>query len=92
MSDTPQLPNSGWAHLVYVLRANPVTLLAFGLFAFLIICAVFGPSIVPYDPLQTNAAVALQPPSWDHWFGTDQIGRDVFSRVIVATRLSLIHI
>ena len=90
MSDAPApYSQSNWAHLVYVLRANPVTLLAFGLFAFLIFCAVFGPSVVPYDPLETNANKALQPPSWEHWFGTDQVGRDVFSRVIVATRLDL---
>ncbi len=90
MTDAPLPRTQGtWAHLVYVLRANPVTLLAFGMFAFLIFCAVFGPAVVPYDPLATNAAKSLQPPSWEHWFGTDQIGRDVFSRVIVATRLDL---
>jgi peptide/nickel transport system permease protein len=76
-------------HILYVLRANPVTLIAFGMFALLIISAVFGPALVPYDPLETNAAKALQPPSAEHWFGTDNVGRDVFSRVIVATRLDL---
>jgi peptide/nickel transport system permease protein len=82
--------NSGlWAHLVYVLRDNPVTLLSFGLFAFFVGSAVFGPMLVPYDPLATNAAQALQPPNFSHWFGTDNLGRDVFSRVIVATRLDL---
>ncbi|MEP4546683.1 MAG: ABC transporter permease [Saccharospirillum sp.] len=78
-----------WAHLVYVLRDNPVTLLSFALFAFFVGSAVFGPLLVPYDPLATNAAQALQPPSFSHWFGTDNLGRDVFSRVIVATRLDL---
>ncbi|MEM7377424.1 MAG: ABC transporter permease [Pseudomonadota bacterium] len=76
-------------HLVWVLRANPVTLMAFGLFLGLIVLAVFGPALAPYDPLQSDATRALQPPSWQHWFGTDNIGRDVFSRVIVATRLDL---
>ena len=42
---------------------------------------------MPYDPLASNTAAALKPPSAAHWFGTDQLGRDVFSRVIVATRL-----
>nr|MEC9421740.1 ABC transporter permease [Pseudomonadota bacterium] len=59
-------------------------------FAFFIGSALLGPALVPYDPLQTNAANALQAPSWSHWFGTDNLGRDVFSRVIVATRLDLI--
>ncbi|MEM9370795.1 MAG: ABC transporter permease [Pseudomonadota bacterium] len=77
------------AHIVYVLRENPVTLLAFGMLALFIACAVLGPIAVPYDPLATNASRALQPPNWEHWFGTDNLGRDVFSRVIVATRLDL---
>ena len=42
-----------------------------------------------YSPLQSNAAMALKPPSAAHWFGTDQLGRDIFSRVLVATRLDL---
>ncbi len=76
-------------HIGYVLRSNPVTLIAFVMFAFFVGCAIFGPMLVPYDPLASNAARALQPPSADHWFGTDAVGRDVFSRVIVATRLDL---
>ena len=76
-------------HLVYVLRENPVTMLAFVMFGLIILSAIFGPALVPYDPLETNAVKVLQPPSWGHWFGTDNVGRDVFSRVIVATRLDL---
>ena len=78
------------AHIVYVLRGNPITALAFALLAFFIFCALFGPLIVPYDPLESNTSNALMPPSTDHWFGTDNLGRDVFSRVIVATRLDLL--
>ena len=77
-------------HIRYVLTSNPVTLLAFTLFVMIVILGIFGPLIAPYDPLQTNASIALQPPSWSHWFGTDQLGRDVLSRVIVATRLDLL--
>ncbi len=86
----PQTHTDGpLAHMVYVLRSNPVTLLAFAMFLVLIVAALFGPSLVAYDPLASNASRALQPPSWDHLFGTDNLGRDVFSRVIVATRLDL---
>ena len=74
-------------HSRYVLAENPVTGLAFALFVLIVLAAVFGPAIVPYDPLASDTAAALQPPSARHWFGTDQLGRDVFSRVIVATRL-----
>ncbi|MBO6919884.1 MAG: ABC transporter permease [Rhizobiaceae bacterium] len=78
------------AHIFYVLRGNPITALAFILLASFITCALFGPLIVPYDPLASNTSNALMPPSVDHWFGTDNLGRDVFSRVIVATRLDLL--
>ncbi|MBJ3774326.1 ABC transporter permease [Acuticoccus mangrovi] len=76
-------------HIGYVLRDNPVTLVAFLMFALLIVLAFFGPMLAPYDPLASNASRALEPPSWDHWFGTDNLGRDILSRVIVATRLDL---
>jgi peptide/nickel transport system permease protein len=77
------------SHFRYVMSENPVTVFAFSLFVLILIAALLGPWIAPYDPLATNADNALQPPSWEHWFGTDQLGRDVFSRVLVATRLDL---
>ncbi len=49
-------------------------------------CAIFGPSLVPHDPFADDLLNSLLPPSSDHWFGTDQLGRDVFSRVIVGAR------
>ena len=49
-------------------------------------CALFGPSLVPYDPFADDLLNSLLPPSSQHWFGTDQLGRDVFSRVIVGAR------
>ncbi len=81
--------NSQWAHIRHVLSENPVTLLAAALFVLLTELALIGPALVPYDPLASNASAALQPPSAAHWFGTDSLGRDMFSRVIVATRLDM---
>lgn len=51
-----------------------------------IFCALFGPLIVPFDPYATDVLNELAPPSLVHWFGTDQLGRDVFSRTIVGAR------
>ena len=76
-------------HGRYVLGENPVTGLAFGLFVLLVALAAAGPWLVPYDPLASNTAEALRPPSRAHWVGTDQLGRDLLSRVVVATRLDL---
>ena len=76
-------------HARYVLSENPVTGLAFGLFTLFLVAAIFGPLIAPYNPLQSDAANSLKPPTWAHPFGTDQLGRDIFSRVLVAARLDL---
>ncbi len=53
---------------------------------FWLACALFGHAFTPFDPYATDILNALMPPSADHWFGTDQLGRDVFSRVIVGAR------
>ncbi len=76
-------------HARYVLGENPVTAIAFALFLLLLLLAVFGPALAPYDPLASATTSALQSPSARHWFGTDQLGRDILSRIIVATRLDL---
>jgi peptide/nickel transport system permease protein len=81
--------NSMLRHAHYVISENPVTGFAFGLFLLIALCALLGPHIVPYDPLASGGAT-LSPPSRAHWFGTDQTGRDIFSRVVVATRLDFI--
>jgi peptide/nickel transport system permease protein len=92
MTDTPiQSSTHGIVALLrhgrYVIAENKVTGFAFGLFVLIVLAAVIGPYVVPYDPLASSTSVALKPPSAAHWFGTDQLGRDVFSRVIAATRL-----
>src|ERR1700690_4040768 len=79
--------NSIFRHAVYVVADNPVTGLSFGLFVLIALCALFGPYVVPYDPLASDTSATLQSPSLHHWFGTDLLGRDIFSRVLAATRL-----
>ena len=87
-------PSSGLTatlqHARHVITENPVTGFAFALFLLLVLTAILGPSLVPYDPLATDSSVSLRPPSARHWFGTDQLGREIFSRVVVATRLDMI--
>jgi len=81
--------NDTLRHARHVLSENPVTLMAAVLFLIFVLMALFGPYLVPFDPLATNTDVALQPPNSTHWFGTDALGRDIFSRTVVATRLDL---
>lgn len=51
--------------------------------------AIFAPYITPYDPMKINMRERLQPPSAAHWFGTDELGRDVLTRLIFGARISL---
>ena len=61
---------------------------ATGLFilAFVVIAALGAQWIIPYDPLRMSVGPRLTPPSAAHWFGTDELGRDLFSRVLTGTR------
>jgi peptide/nickel transport system permease protein len=69
---------------------NPLSATGLALSGFFLFLAIFSPLIVPVDPLAMDPAVRLSPPSVDHWFGTDNGGRDVFSRVAVGAQYSLI--
>ena len=82
-------PARRFGRLRHLLGENKVTLAAMAMFGVLVLAALVGPALAPYDPLATDTAASLQPPSARHWFGTDQLGRDLFSRVLVATRLDL---
>ncbi|HBY98640.1 MAG TPA: D,D-dipeptide ABC transporter permease [Chloroflexi bacterium] len=65
--------------------------LAFGLLILLpfVLFAIAPGLFAPYDPLKTSIRERFEPPSWEHWFGTDELGRDVYSRVVHGARISL---
>jgi len=71
------------------LRRNPRILVGGSLVTFLVAMAVFAPWIAPYDPTLVDPQIALEPPGGAHLFGTDDLGRDVLSRVIWGARISL---
>jgi peptide/nickel transport system permease protein len=68
---------------------NPLSLAGAILIGLLVASALLAPLVAPYDPLRTDVAHRLEPPSGAHWLGTDQLGRDVFSRVLYGARVSL---
>ncbi|AWN47473.1 peptide ABC transporter permease [Methylobacterium terrae] len=82
-------PPSTLRHAAHVLRDNPLTAVAAAGSTLLCLVAVFSPWLTPYDPVASDVSSALLPPSAAHWAGTDQLGRDVLSRIIAATRLDL---
>jgi peptide/nickel transport system permease protein len=69
---------------------NPLTVLSLILVILAVGLAIFAPWIAPADPTFANPAIRLSPPSSDHFFGTDDLGRDVFSRAVYGARISLI--
>ncbi len=72
-----------------LVKKSPLTVLGLALTVFLVLVAIFAPLIAPYDPIKQDLKNRLQPPSWEHPFGTDQLGRDIFSRVVWGSRISL---
>ncbi len=78
-----------WAILGRFLQQNPLATLGVILFTAWILISLLAPFIAPYAPLEQDIVNRLQGPSERHWFGTDQLGRDVFSRVLYGGRLSL---
>jgi peptide/nickel transport system permease protein len=71
------------------LLRNPLTAAGAAVVALLVLVAALAPWLAPLDPLQQNLAQALQAPSLNHLFGTDEFGRDVFSRLVHGTRITL---
>ena len=70
--------------------ANPLNVVALALIAMFAACALFAPLLAPYDPLLQELGTRLQPPSPQHWLGTDSLGRDIASRILYGARISLI--
>jgi len=71
------------------MRQNPLSLLGLSIFVVFVFLAVFAPYVSPYDPIVQSLPERLQPPSVTHLFGTDELGRDLFSRVLWGARISL---
>lgn len=71
-------------------RQNRGALFGLAMILLLVVMAVVGPSLAPYDPIDMNLMRALQPPSSQHWFGTDELGRDILSRLLAGSRVTLL--
>jgi len=68
---------------------NKSAVVGLGIFLFMLFLAIFAPLLAPYDHLQVNMSESLQGPSAKHWFGTDEFGRDILSRILYGARVSL---
>ncbi len=84
----PRMPGTArifWSRF----RRNPLTLAGGVIFLLFVLVALFAPVLTSHNPEQVQMDLTLQKPSGEHWFGTDEVGRDLFSRVVHGTRLSI---
>ena len=72
------------------MRQQPLAALGFALLVVFIVCAVLAPWLAPYDPARLDLTGRLAGPSLAHWFGTDELGRDILSRTLFGARISLV--
>lgn len=86
----PARVRSEWRRAARTLTRNRLVVAGLAMVAGLIVIAALAGLIAPYDPIANNVRAALQPPSSYYYFGTDRFGRDVFSRVIHGSRLTLL--
>jgi peptide/nickel transport system permease protein len=73
----------------FQVRGNELAYVGLAIIVLIFVMAIVGPALAPYDPYKLSFTEKLQPPSAAHWFGTDEAGRDLFSRVLYGTRISL---
>ncbi|MBF8437378.1 ABC transporter permease [Halanaerobiaceae bacterium Z-7014] len=82
--------NTASARVIRQLKNNTRVKISLGLIILIIGVAIFAPIISPYDPNEINLGATLQPPSSQHLLGTDRMGRDILTRIIYGTRISLL--
>jgi len=93
LSDTPESTFQAWAGRFYSgwldFLNNSSAVIGLSIILLLIVTAVLAPFIAPHDPILTDLKNRLQPISAVHFFGTDEVGRDIFSRIVFGSRLTL---
>lgn len=82
-------PESIWKETWKVFRKNKLALTGAGIVLFFILLGVFAGVLAPQGINDQNLSLRLKPPSSQHWFGTDDFGRDIFSRILYGARISL---
>lgn len=81
--------SSPWRDAFRTLSKNKLAVIGAGIILFFILMAILAPFITSYEYDETDLMNRLQPPSAEHWFGTDDLGRDLFSRIVYGARISL---
>lgn len=89
-----EIKRTAWGRFVvsfkHFLKSQPLGVISATIIVLLIIAAIFAPLLATHDPSEIGRRSQLDPPSSEHWFGTDELGRDIYSRVLYGSRISLI--
>jgi len=88
-ASAPVPTDSVWARLRHVATGHPLGIVGAAIMVVLVLAAAFADFLTWSDPLTTNSAISLAPPSAMHWLGADFMGRDVYSRIVYGARISL---
>ncbi|HID4045258.1 TPA: D,D-dipeptide ABC transporter permease [Pluralibacter gergoviae] len=78
-----------WQRRLWLIRQSPLTLIGGSIMLLMLLMMIFSPWLVPHDPNAIDLTARLQAPSPAHWFGTDEVGRDLFSRVLIGSQQSI---
>lgn len=94
ISDSPESRRQARLGQLYrqwlAFKRNPMAVAGLAIIVLLLLIAAFAPLIAPFDPLAQALDKRLLPPSSTNWFGTDALGRDIFSRIVFGTRITLV--
>lgn len=90
LAEETYMPQSPLREFLSRFAASSSAMIGLCLLAVLVFCAVFAPALAPYDPNSSNLPNALKPPNAAHLLGTDELGRDILSRLLYGARLSLL--
>lgn len=85
----PETIRSPWRDFWQTFLRHPMALVSGGFVVLLVLVAVFAPWLAPWDPMAPDWMALSAPPSAAHWMGTDELGRDILSRIIYGARISL---
>lgn len=90
LEEAGALRAAGGSRFVRKFLNNRLAVIGLTVFAIILLMAIFAPLLTPWDPTKINLRAIAQPPSPEHWFGTDKTGRDVFARVLYGGRISIL--
>jgi peptide/nickel transport system permease protein len=90
LEEAGKLKPATGSRLVRKFLNNRLAVIGLVVFTIILVASILAPLLTPWDPTKINLRAINQPPSWEHWFGTDKTGRDVFARVLYGGRISIL--